>query len=520
MSQTDPIFNANILGSKTPNTPDDHRILLIGAKTGSVVADGALIQNLLTEADFNNNFGEDSQLAKAGRALIKILNLSSKRPRVAAIGKNDNGSGVAATGTVVFAGTATAAGTLTVFIDNTDDGKYDVAIAIGDTATVVGAALVTLITANAKSVVTAINTAGSVALTAVNDGTQGNTIGIKQEGAVAGITLTTAAKLASGSVDPVLTTLFDPIADIRYQTIVYPAEWGIVTLTNFLEPRFNVDNQILDGVGIVSVTDTFSNLDTALDGFNQRTLVHLPNKLVDDSDYRGGAIFESPITIAAEQAAYRGLRLTVDSNISSFSQNSISRGGFYMGAVPYHNTPFANLPVIGSGRGFTEVEINELISSGGTMLVNNPANLTILSRSTRTTYKTDSLGQADNTFKFLNFVDTLTLVREFMFNNFKFIDGVQHSLTDSEQVVSAVTLNAEKITGIFVGYYNTLSGIGGDKRYTLLRAGGAEQAAFKEAVEESLTIELATGKITITNLIAEILSQVREVNIDIIPTFN
>ena len=483
MSQTDPIVNANILAAKTPSTPEDHSILLIGGQVTGTAVTGALTEGLLTDADFNNAYGITSQLAKTGRALLKILNLSRTRLKVAAIGLDDNGSGVDATGTVVFAGTATAAGTITIFIDNTDDGKYEVAVASGDTATVVGDTLVAAIVANTKSVVTSANVTGTVTLTAVNAGTQGNTIGIKRKDAVAGITTTIATTLTGGATDPVLITLFDPIADLRFQTIVYPAEWGISTLTDFTEPRFNKDNQLLDGVGFVSATDTFANLDTALDGFNERTLVHLPNKLVDDA-------------------------------------NSISRGGFFMGAVPYHNTPFANLPIIESSRGFTEVEINELISSGGTLLVNNPANLTILSRSTRTTYKLDDLGSPDNTFKFLNFVDSLTLVREFMFNNFKFVDGVQHSLTDSAQVISAVTLNAEKIVGIFVGYYNTLSGINGDKRFTLLRAGTQEQADFKEAVEQSLTIQLSTGKVTITNLIAEILSQVRELNIDIIPTFN
>lgn len=519
MSQTDPIVNANILAAKTPATPEDHSILLIGGQVSGTAVTGALTENLLTDADFNNAYGITSQLAKTGRALLKILSLSRTRPKVAAIGLADNGSGVDATGTVVFSGTATAAGTITIFIDNTDDGKYEVVVASGDTPTVIGDTLVAAIVANTKSVVTAANVTGTVTLTAVNAGTQGNTIGLKRSGTVTSVTTTIAAKLASGATDPVLTTLFDPIVDKRYQTIVYPAEWGISTLTAFTEPRFNTDNQILDGVGIVSETDTDSNLNTTLDALNERTLVHLPNKLVDDADHRGGAIFESPIVIAAEQAAYRGLRLTVGSNISSFSQNSISRGGFYMGAVPYHNTPFANLPVIETSRGFTEVEITELISSGGTVLVNNPGNLSIISRSTRTTYKTDDLSQADNTFKFLNFIDTLSIVREFIFTNFKFVDGVQHSLTTSDQVISAVTLNPEKIVGIFVGYYNTLSGIGGDKRYTLLRAGGAEQAAFKLAVEDSLVIALGTGKITITDLIADILSQVRELDIDIIPTF-
>lgn len=520
MSQTDPIIKANILSAKTPITPDDHEILIVGQLVSGTATSGDLIENLLSEADFNAAFGRTSQIAKGGRALLNILDLSTIRPKVSAIGLADNGSAVDATGTVVFAGTATEAGTITITIDSIKNGTYEVDVADGDTATEVGDALVTLITANLDSPVTAANVTGTVTLTAVNGGTQGNTIGLKQSGTVAGITTTIAAKLASGATDPVLTTLFDPIDDKRFQTIIYPAEWGISTLTDETESRFNVDNKVLDGMGIVSETDTFANLNTTLDGLNSgqgfRTLIYLPNKLVDDADHRGGAIFESPYVVVAQFAGYRGLRLTVDANISSFSQNGISLGGFFMGAVPYHNTPFSNLTTIETGKGLTDIEIQELIDSGGLMLVNNQKNTSILTRSGVTTYKLNSLGNADNTFKFINFVDSLSIVREYMFDNAKGVDFVQHSLTDSEQIISKVTVNREIIIGIFLKYYDTLAK---DKRFTLLRAGESERQAFQKAIVDSIVIDLANGKISLET-IGNILSQVRIINIDITPTFN
>ena len=53
------------------------------------------------------------------------------------------------------------------------------------------------------------------------------------------------------------------------------------------------------------------------------------------------------------------------------------------------------------------------------MLRNNPANTVLISNEAVTTYKTDTLGNPDVTFKYVNFVDTLSIVREYVFNNLK-----------------------------------------------------------------------------------------------------
>jgi len=515
MANALPRTTANILSAQTPQTPDQHKILLIAQMTSGNATSGALVEGLISEEEINNAFGRNSQMAKAGRDLMKELSISRVRPQVSAIGLTDNGSGVSATGTVVFSGTATEAGSITVYVDSKENGAYKLDISSGDTATNVGDALVAAITANLDSPVTAANATGTVTLTAVNAGTQGNTIGVGKAGSVAGLSVTSTA-LTGGATDPVLTTLFDVVDDSRFNSIVYPAEWGISTLTDFTESRFNVDDNILDGVGIVSVTDTYANHNTALDALNQRTLAYIPNKIVSDADHKGGAIFESPIVIAAQAAAYRGLRLTVGSNTSSIVTNGEGTGGFFFGGIPYHNTPFANLPTIETGDDFTNAEALELENSGGWLLRNNPSNTVVISNEAVTTYKTNTLGNPDITFKYLNYVDTLSLAREYIFNNLK-ADLSQHILTTGKLIAGRPMVNREGFIAIMMGYYSVLSGDNGDNSYVLLRAGAEERQAFRDALE-SVAINLATGTITAES-IANIVTQVRNVIINITPTF-
>jgi phage tail sheath gpL-like len=516
MANAKPVVTANILSAATAQTPDERSILIVGQMVSGTATSGNLVEDLISESQFNDAFGRTSQIAKAGRALLKNLDISRIKPKVAAIGLVDNGSGVAATGTVAFTGAATEAGTITVYIDSLKNGKYELDISVGDTATVIGDALEAAITANLDSPVTAVNTTGSVALTAVNKGTQGNTIGLKFNGAVAGVT-TAITAFASGATDPVLTNLFDPVVDKRYTSIVYPSEWGITALTDFTEPRFNVDDNVLDGVGIVSKTDTYSNINTALDALNQKTLAYIPNKIVADSDHEGGSIFESPIVVAAQVAAYRELRLTVNANTSSVVTNGQGIGGFFFGGIPYHNTPFVNLPVIETNDDFTNAEALEIETSGGWLLRNNPANTVLISNEAVTTYKTDTLGNPDVTFKYVNFVDTLSIVREYVFNNLK-ADFNQHILTTGQLIAGRPMVNKDGFIAAMMGYYATLSGINGDNNYVLLRAGTDEQKAFKQALLDSVVITLSTGTITAES-IANIVSQVRNIIINFTPTF-
>jgi hypothetical protein len=323
--------------------------------------------------------------------------------------------------------------------------------------------------------------------------------------------------MASGATNPALTSLFDPVADKRYTSIVYPAVWGVSTLTTFTEARFNVDNKIVDGVGIVCKDATYADSNSALDALNQKTLAYISNALISSSTHKGGAIFESPLVIAAYAAAYRELRLTVGANVSTITTNNQSIGGNFFGGIPYHNTPFSLLPVIETGNDFSDEECVELESSGGWLLRNNPANTVVISNEAVTTYKTDALGQPDITFKYLNYVDTFTITRAYFSNNLK-ADFSQHILTTGQLIAGRPMVNAEGFVARMMGYYSALSGINGNNNYVLLRAGTEEAKAFKQAIEDSIVITLSTGTIT-TESIANTVTQLRNIIVNFTPTF-
>lgn len=515
MAASKPNVTANLNSAQTAASVGDRKTLLIGQMVSGTATSGTLYEGLLSDADINDKFGRTSQIAKASRAHLKALSITRIKPTVDVIGLSDNGSGVDATGSVAFSGTATEAGTITIYVDSLN-GKYSLTVASGDTATTIGAALETAITADLDAVVTASNSTGTVTLTAVNAGTQGNTIGIKVVGSVAGITTTFTDSLSGGATDPSLTTLFDAIDGVRYTSIVYPHEWGVSTLTTETESRFNVDNKILDGLGIVCETNTYANIKANADSYNQKTLAYIGNRKVSNTDHVGGGIFESPLVIAAVFAAIREIRLTVGTNTSSIVTNGQNIGGSFFGGIPYHNTPFINLPTIETGNDFTDEEAIELESSGVILLRNNPANTVLICNEAVTTYKTNTLGAKDLTYKYLNYFDTLTIVREYFFNNLK-ADLSQHILTTGELIQGRPMINKDVFIAKMMGYYSTLSGYNGDNSYVLLRSSEAEKKAFRDSLD-SVDITLSTGTITAES-IANIVTQVRNIIVNFTPTF-
>jgi len=175
------------------------------------------------------------------------------------------------------------------------------------------------------------------------------------------------------------------------------------------------------------------------------------------------------------------------------------------------------LPVIETGNDFSDTECTELQSSGGWLLRNNPANTVVISNEAVTTYKTNALGNSDLTFKYINYVDTLSLCREYIFNNLK-ADFSQHILTTGQLIAGRPMVNKDGFIGKMMGYYSALSGINGNNNYVLLRAGTAEAAAFKQALLDSVVINLSTGTITAES-IANIVTQVRNLIVNFTPTF-
>lgn len=503
MTISQPDITVNVIPATTTVDNEAQRTLIVGQQTssGSAVS-GSLVQDIQNANNEDALFGEDSLIAAGVRA-FKTINQESRLDAIPL----DDGAGTDATGLVVFAVNAGASGTITVYVGSKKNNAYALAVTLADTPTVIGDALVTAITADSKALVSAINTTGSVALTALNAGTEGNDIAIAYE--IDGVTDTTVTltAMASGATNPTLTGIFDVIENERYQTVIWPGSFDLDVLTDELEARFNVTNDILDGVGIVGDVDTFANIKTLATGRNDKTLVILANKLLTDADHKGGAILEHPFVMASLFAGIRSLRLTDDANIAQFtiSTNGArdSFGGTALASFPYFNTPFPALPTIPTGKSFTRLEIEQLHDVGAAVIGNNIGATDVIAGEIVTTYKTDVAGNPDISFKYLNYVDTSVNIREYFFNNLR-KRFAQSRLTEGDLVPNRSIANQQVIESFLDSLYDDLSG----PDFVLTQAGEDALQFFR--ANRSVTLDMTEGKVTI-NMQVPIVVQLRTI---------
>ena len=499
-----PKVNVSIVPSSEEAANTAQKILIVGQKVaaGSATA-GALVENIANGGAEDALFGAASMLA----TLVRENKRRNQQVQVDAIPLDDNGSGVAATGTFAVSGTATEAGTLTVIAGSERNHKYSIAVASGDTATVVGAAIAAAITADTNAPVTAANVTGTVTCTATNDGTYGNYIPLEIRGEVAGIT-TTVTGMASGATDPTLTGIFDVIADKRYQAIVWPYPSDTVEVRNLLDARFNADGRVLDGVAFTAINDTLGNLSSLATALNSESLVIIGGKQESETNYKGGDIVEIPMVKAAAFAGFRGLRLDSDGfNVSDLVITANgpldSFGGPALASKPYFNTPFDRLFPIKTGRGFDDSEIETLHDDGVSVLGNNIAANGVITGEIVTTYKTDTAGNADVTFKYLNYVDTASQSREYFYNNYR-KRFAQSRLTEGDILKGRDMANANVIRSYSKRLYQDLSGVD----FVLLEAGETALNFFDTNL--IIAIDKALGKATV-QMTVPIVTQIREI---------
>lgn len=502
-----PKVSVNIVPATLDVSNAPQRILFVGQKVAAGTATaGALNENILNDNSEDTLFGANSQLAGMIREAKKL----NKVTQMDAIALDDNVSGVAATGTIAITGTsATETGTLIVRIGSQTNHQYSIAVAIGDTPTVIGDAIDTAVLADTDAPFSSSNTTGTVTVTADNDGTVGNYIGIEVSGSVGGIT-TTVTGMASGANDPTLTGVFDVVGNRRYQTIVWPYAADTSVLRTFLDARFNDDVYVLDGVGITANQDSLANHLSTLGALNSQSLVFITDKAESETNFKGPSCFEMPQIKAAEFAAIRGLRLTQDANISQFVITTNGPldgyGGPALASKPYFNTNFPNLPLVKTGRGWTNTEIEQLSGisgAGGTVIGINTAGNTAIAGEVVTTYKTDSAGNTDISFKYLNYVDTASNAREYFYNNLK-SRFVQSRLTEGDVLKGRDMANDVIIAAYCEKLYQDLAG----PDYVLLQAGETALKFFKDNLTVSL--DLSTGTATIT-MIVPLVTQLREI---------
>jgi phage tail sheath gpL-like len=528
-----PKVTVNKLPAFLPATLQEQKILVIGQKNTINSISGNLYENI-SKDQIRFLSGDNSFLLNSLNAIFDVFEKSGSLilPQVDIIPLDDNVGGIQATSTLTIAeiggatNQATVAGQIDFIIGSEYLYKFSIPVTVGQ-AIISGTgnisdALADAINANTDIPLSASNASGVITLTCTHKGTIGNSITVKVNGLtksganyVLGNVGVTITSFTSGATDPIVTNILDVVGNRRYQTITHPIEYGIdFSVINFLDSRFNVNNNILDGVCIVKNTDTLANLKTNLGLLNSQSLVYLCDKIVTEDTFKGSALIDLNFVLAARFAALRALRLTENANItrivltSSVGVND-TIGGIHISTLPYFNTPIFSVSPMEQQFGFTQTEIEELENEGGSVIGNNVVGNSVILGEIVTTYKTDTSANPDPTWHYLNTVDTLSVSAEYFFNNIK-SDFAQSRLTTGDLINGYAMVNEESFKGQMKKYFIDLSEV------VVVPSG-------KEAIDYFLNnldiiIDLLDGKITAnTNL--PIVTQLREILVNLRTTF-
>ena len=181
----------------------------------------------------------------------------------------------AATGSFVVAGTWSTAGVLPLQVGGT---RVLVGVQASDTATIVAANPVAALNAQVLPdlpVNAATGTAGTIKLTAVNAGTEGNSIGLAyaanpSDQLPKGMTVA-VTPMSGGTLNPSIAGVITAIAGILYSDIICPWQdpTNLGLLATELDARFTATAH-LDGYAWFCLTGTYAAMTTAKASLNSR----------------------------------------------------------------------------------------------------------------------------------------------------------------------------------------------------------------------------------------------------------
>lgn len=301
----------------------------------------------------------------------------------------DNGAGVAATGTIVVSGPATAAGTIALYLGGE---RITVGVASGDASTAIATAIVAAINANLDLPVTASVGSSTVTLLFRHKGLVGNTYDLRHSyrdgealpGGV-GLTITGMGAVIAGTTNPTLTTLIAAIADLWFNVWTHPYTdaTSLSAIEVELLSRFGPTRSI-DGLALTSATGSFATLSTLGGTRNsaQSGIIAQP----------GVTPLTPPMEFAAEAAAL------------------VARYGSADPARPFQTLAFSRaLPVVETDQ-FSDDERNLLLFAGIATTKRVAGGVVQLERMI-TTYRTSPSGATDTAYLDATTLLTLMYIR-------------------------------------------------------------------------------------------------------------
>lgn len=243
--------------------------------------------------------GEGSMLHRM--ALAWFANDNTTEVYIGALA--DDVAGVAAAGSILFAGPATAAGTIVLYIGGE---RLTVGVASGDTADDVATAVAAAITAETSLPVTAavngVNT-DTVDITFRHKGAVGNSYDIRLnyydgEALPAGITAT-ITDMAGGATNPDMSALLAALGDEWFNILALPYTDAnsLTDLEAELSDRFG-PLRMIDGVAFTATNDDLSTAGTLGDSRNS------PHVSIVGTNQSPTPVFEYAAAVAAIAAFY------------------------------------------------------------------------------------------------------------------------------------------------------------------------------------------------------------------------
>jgi len=246
----------------------DYKVLLVGQKTAGTAETNKVLKIFGTdEADLK--FGENSMMASQCRAYFA----ANKSVELNCIALDDLSTGTQASGNIEIVGTATENGTLAIYINGK---SYATPIAVGDTPTDITTKIKATIDADNKAMFGAVVNGKDLELTAVHKGAIGNEIIIVKNyniddvnvgGVIANLT-----QFTGGVGNPNIDFVVETIENKQYNiiSVPYTDNATITTINTALNDNWKA-TEMLDGINIVAVNDTVTNLTTKTASLNNLT---------------------------------------------------------------------------------------------------------------------------------------------------------------------------------------------------------------------------------------------------------
>ena len=428
-------IHINTLGAKTglPVSPD--KVLLVGQKTSSGTATADEPIQVFSEGQAREYFGNGSPLAlMVAAALAQNVALAE----LWCMPQDEDGSAVAASGTIAFAVSGLTAGTIYLYI-----GRHlvRVGVAAADTANDIAAAVGAAITADTSLPFSASVSTSTVTLTAKCKGTHGNSWVWAFDYTGSGLA-PTITQPTSGATDPDVQDALDAVVNTQYDIIC--CEYSDATSLGAIKTHLDTvagPTEQRPGVSITGLSGTLSAATTLASGRNSGRMAfpYLRGTLTHPVEI--GAAFAA--ALAAEPDRARPLNHVVLKPVE----------------VPRSRSDL-----------LTRTEQESCLLNGVTPLEEAPGNQVAIVRSV-SSYVQDAFGSDDDTLLDLQTIRVLDAVRA----------GLRVKLNQelgqvklADVAVGPNTTDPEKVRGVILGVLKAYEDIG-----YLERGGGPRRQAHR-----------------------------------------